>query len=112
MFQNIAEEEKQEDVKVEEAKANKIDIKEILTKTFTKQNILLYIIAFMLSTVNTPFDIAPFGLAIFAATLSNGLPAGIVFIISLIRNSNWTRKWRGINFYISFTCIHSYGTHI
>lgn len=84
MFQNIAEEEKQENIIEDEIVQNKIDIKDILKKIFTKQNIIVYIISFMLSTVSTVNGMAPFGLAIFAATLSNGLPAGIVFIVSLI----------------------------
>lgn len=88
MFQNIVDEEKQEDIIIdEELKTNKIDIdvKEVLKKSFTKQNILIYIISFMLSTVSTSTNrIAPFGIAIFAATLSNGLPAGITFLVTLI----------------------------
>lgn len=84
MFQNIAEEEKAEKVINENFKSTKIDIKDILKKSFTKQNIFVYIISFMLSTVSVVNGIAPFGLAIFAATLANGLPAGIIFIISLI----------------------------
>lgn len=86
MFQNIVEE-KQEKAEKLETKINKldIDIKEVLKKSFTKQNILVYIISFMLSTVSTSVNgIAPFGLAVFAGALSNGLPAGIIFIISLI----------------------------
>ena len=38
----------------------------------------------MVSMVSTVNGIAPFALAIFAATLSNGLPAGVVFVFSLI----------------------------
>ncbi len=87
MFQNIAYEEKKEN-SVEENSENldnlKESKKEVLKKLFTKQNILVYIISFMLSTVSTVNGMAPFGLAIFAAALSNGLPAGIVFIASLI----------------------------
>lgn len=87
MFQNIVEERKEDIVIEDEIKTNKIDIdlKEVLKKSFTKQNIMVYIMSFMLSTVSIKLNgIAPFGLAIFAATVSNGLPAGITFIISLI----------------------------
>ena len=84
MFQNITEEEKQEKAIEEQEWTSKINIKEILSKVFTKQNILVYIISFMVSMVSTVNGIAPFALAIFAATLSNGLPAGVVFVFSLI----------------------------
>ena len=84
MFQNIAEEEKIEKVIQEDVKQEKLKLKDVLKKLFTKQNILVYIISFMLSTVSTVNGMAPFGLAIFAAVLSNGLPAGVVFIISFL----------------------------
>lgn len=88
MFQNIAEEEKQENIIEENEKQGNIDLKSITKKLFTKQNILVYIISFMLSMVSMVNGMAPFGLAIFAATLSNGLPAGVIFIVSLIRKLN------------------------
>lgn len=86
MFQNInvAEEEKDEEVIENENFNQKIDIKAILKKLFTAQNIFVYILSLMLSMVSTVNGIAPFALAIFAAALSNGLPAGVVFIFSLI----------------------------
>lgn len=95
MFQNITEEEKQEKTIEEQEWTSKINIKEILSKVFTKQNILVYIISFMVSMVSTVNGIAPFALAIFAAALSNGLPAGIVFVFSLIGTlirSRWRRN--------------------
>lgn len=85
MFQNITEEEKIENISEEQINQEKINIKRIIRKSFTKQNIIVYIISFMLSTVTAVNGIAPFGLAIFAAVISNGLPAGIVFLVSLIR---------------------------
>lgn len=84
MFQNIAEEKQQEKIREEEIDENKKDIKGMLKQLFTKQNILVYIVSFMLSTVSTASGLAPFGLAIFAATLSNQLPAGIVLLATLI----------------------------
>lgn len=84
MFQNITEEEKIENIAENIKVSEKIDIKEILKKSFTKQNILVYILSLMLGAVSTVNGIAPFGLAIFAASLSNGLPAGLVFVFSLI----------------------------
>jgi len=114
MFQNIVEE-KQENAEVEEIEKNKIDIdvKEILKKSFTKQNILVYIIAFMLSTVSTSSNgLAPFGLAIFAAGLSNGLPAGIIFIVSLIGTAIRNRRRTSINIHINIPCIYRDGINL
>lgn len=89
MFQNIDIEErisKEEEQKF--TQEEKKDIKEILKKMFTVQNTLVYIISFMLSLVSTINGLAPFSMAIFAAVLSNGLPAGVVFAVTLIRNLN------------------------
>lgn len=106
MFQNIAEEEKIDKALEEAVRKDKIDLKEIVKKLFTKQNILVYIISFMLSTVSTSSGIAPFGLAIFAAVLSNGLPAMIVFVMALIRNTYWYRWRRNSNIYINCPCVY------
>ena len=88
MFQNISKESEQEFN--EEIKANKKEeVKEIFKKLFTKQNIILYIITFMVSMVNISsdnvmFSITPFGIAIIAAALSSNMPVGIMYAISLI----------------------------
>jgi len=106
MFQNITEEEKQEKTIEEQEWTSKINIKEILSKVFTKQNILVYIISFMVSMVSTVNGIAPFALAIFAATLSNGLPAGVVFVFSLIGTLIRDRWRRSTYIYIYCTCFY------
>lgn len=88
MFQNISKESEQEFN--EEIKVNKKEeVKEIFKKLFTKQNIILYIITFMVSMVNISsdnvmFSITPFGIAIIAAALSSNMPVGIMYAISLI----------------------------
>ena len=83
MFQNISAEDRPEEKKdVEFNKKDKMKI--IVRDIFTKQNILLYIISFMLSVVNPGIGICPFGFAIFSATCSNGVPAGIIYVITLI----------------------------
>jgi stage II sporulation protein E len=88
MFQNISKESEQEFN--EEIKVNKKEeVKEIFKKLFTKQNIILYIITFMVSMVNISsdnvmFSITPFGIAIIAAALSSNIPVGIMYVISLI----------------------------
>lgn len=86
MFQNIVDVEKEdvtEDVAFEENDKRK-NIRDIIKKIFTKQNILTYILATALSMVSTINGMAPFGLAIFAACISNAYPAGIVYICTLI----------------------------
>ena len=88
MFQNISRDSAvnfHEDVE----KNQKENAKEIMKKIFAGQNLALYIITFMVSMVgfsseNIIFSFVPFGLALIAATLSNGLPIGIMYIISLI----------------------------
>lgn len=52
--------------------------------SFTIQKIVLYILSFMLSTISGISGIAPFGISIFAAVLSNKIPALIVYILTLI----------------------------
>lgn len=83
MFQNISAEDRPEENKdVEFHKESKM--KMIVKEIFTKQNILLYIISFMLSIVNCGIGVSPFGFAIFAAACSNGIPAGIIYVITLV----------------------------
>lgn len=87
MFQNIIDIEKEEN-EINEAifdeNINNKNLKNTLQKLFTKQNILIYIVAFMLSMVSSINGMAPFGLAIFAAALSNIIPIGIVYIVTLV----------------------------
>lgn len=86
MFQNIVDTEKDENVTQNIAfdyDDNKENIN-ILKKLFTKQYILTYIIAFMLSMVSSINGMAPFGLAIFAASLSNAIPTGIIYVVTLV----------------------------
>ena len=87
MFQNIVDVEKEEnqtDTNGFDEKNKKEVIINLLKKLFTKQNILTYIVAFMLSMVSSINGIATFGLAILAAGISNAVPAGVIFILTLI----------------------------
>ena len=52
MFQNIVQEEKEQDVE-EEIVDNKPILKDYLKKLFTKQNILVYILSFMMSGIRS-----------------------------------------------------------
>ena len=49
-----------------------------------KQDIILYVISLMVSMVSFNGNMAPFGLAIFAACCSNRKPVGFVYILTLI----------------------------
>lgn len=87
MFQNIAkdfeytESQENKDVKLDK----KDNMKRVLYNVLTKENIVLYIICFLISTVNFRLDsninLSVFGLAILAAAMSNGIPIGIIYII-------------------------------
>lgn len=88
MFQNITKDPMEnQDIYNEEGK--KVNTKDVLKRLFAKQNIVLYIVTFMISMVgfdnnNLIFSLVPFGLAIIAATLSNNRPIGVMYILSLI----------------------------
>lgn len=55
-----------------------------IKNSFTIQKVVLYILSFMLSTISGINGIAPFAISIFAAVLSNKIPALIVYILTLI----------------------------
>ena len=79
MLQNVS---KNYDVKKE-----KIDYRDVVTRIFKIQNIMVYILTFMMSMVGFGVDtvvLAPFGIAMVAASISNGLPIACVYIASLL----------------------------
>ena len=87
MFQNIAKDFENNQSYYEDVKfKNKNQAKDVLTKIFSKQNIILYFICFVVSLVKFNLGgenlISVFGLAILAAVLSNCIPIGIIFLIS------------------------------
>ncbi len=73
MFQNVIDDSTE---KQEEKIRRKIQIKNL----FTINDIVLYAISFLVSMVGFNKEIAPFGLAIFAAVCSNRVPVGILYI--------------------------------
>ena len=88
MFQNISKDlsDNQNEYNQERIKVNTRDV---LKELFAKQNIILYIVTFLISMVgfNTNsylFSFVPFGLAIIAGALSNNRPIGIMYVLSLI----------------------------
>lgn len=81
MFQNINAEYEDE---IEEVKPNKKEI--ILNKLkeiFKIRNIIYYIMCFGASMIGFGETISPFGLALLAATCSNKMPVGVVYIACL-----------------------------
>lgn len=90
MFQNIAKDFDEKQNSYEEVELEKkITIKNVLKKCFNKQMVLLYIVSFLLSFVSFGIneELAPFGIAIITAILSNCIPIGIVSILVIIGNS-------------------------
>ena len=87
MFQNI-------DVKSRESTVNTTDnnynkgkneiFNSIIGQVFTKQNIVLYIIAFMLSMVSAGDGIVSFSMPFFAAACSNLIPVMFIYVITMI----------------------------
>ena len=80
MFPNI----NIDEIKEDENHKKGIKIKEYLKQSFNIQNIIIYIISFLLSTIEFGGVISPFGLSILAATTSNMLPIGIITIVTSI----------------------------
>lgn len=83
MFQNISGQ-VDEHIEYDEKQYNESKIKLFLASAFSKQKIIIYIISFMLSTIECVNGIAPFGISIFAAVLSNKVPALIVYLLTLL----------------------------
>ena len=81
MFQNIQGQayEKQNNEKVEFDRT--IILKSIIKNTFSLQKVLVYIICFMLSTIECTSGVAPFAIAILAASYSNQIPTLIIYIL-------------------------------
>ena len=94
MFQNIIDEEIEEQKEEINSNKRKINFKEL----FSISDIVLYAISFMVSTVGFGKEFAPFALAIFAATCSNKIPAGFVFVATLLG----TLIGFGVNGFLSY----------
>lgn len=89
MFQNITKDFDKKESQKEDVKLYRIEeIKELVKKFFVKKNIVLYIVSLMVSMVSfggsSSLGLAPFALAIVAATLSNSIPIGLVYILTCI----------------------------
>ena len=60
--------------------------KEILKNLVNVKNVMIYIIAFMISTIGMGQEVSPFSIAIVAASLAGGVPAIMVVIAGLAGN--------------------------
>ena len=88
MFQNVAKDLRDNQNEYEE-ESKKVNAKDVLKKLIAKENIMLYLITFLISMVGFSensliISLSPFGLAIIAGALSNNRPIGIMYVLSLI----------------------------
>ena len=86
MFQNLAESitDRIKKIKVNiEDKAEKIEGK---NRLLLVNNIVIYIIAFLISMMSIKGSITPFALAIFVACCNSNVPAGIVLLVTIVGN--------------------------
>lgn len=82
MFQNVSMDMTEE---YEEVNNNKRNIKNIIKTMVKGQSILLYLLSFMLSCVDgLGLNYSIFAIAIFAAVISNGIPMGVLFVLTMI----------------------------
>lgn len=82
MFQNVSMDMTEE---YQEVNNNKRNIKNIIKTMVKGQSILLYILSFMLSCVNgLGINYSIFAISIFAAVISNGIPVGVLFVLTMI----------------------------
>ena len=89
MFQNITKDSFESQNEYNDVERKKVGTKDVLKRLLAKQNIILYIVTFMISMVGFDnnafiFSLVPFGLAIIAGALSNNRPIGIMYVLSLI----------------------------
>ena len=84
MLQNISKELGYEESSLN--KESKREFYDVSKKIFTKQNITIYLLTILISIVGLGEDalIAPFGIALTAASISAGMPLAMVYVSSLI----------------------------
>jgi len=99
MFQNV----QYEDIGQENNKVQ--NITEIFKNVFTPKNIVLYIIAFMISIVGIGGEVSPFSLSIIAACFSCGIPAFGIIIISIIGNVIGFGATGGVNYILTLLIL-------
>lgn len=80
MFQNVADIPNQNEEVIE--KNNKIYYR--LKEIFKYQNIIIYILTFLMSTLSIKGELMPFGLAIMAACVGESVPIAFVFVSAIL----------------------------
>lgn len=80
MFQNIADAEKQNEQNLRDSSNVIYRLKEI----FKYQNIIIYILTFLMSTLSVKGEFTPFGLAMVAACVGENIPIIGVFIVAIL----------------------------
>ena len=78
MFQNILE--------TENTNENIANKKHILANVIQKKYIFLYIVTFMVSTINMGYSLSPFSLAIIVACISNEIPIIGISLVAVLAN--------------------------
>ena len=100
MFQNVQYEE------VGQEEENKIEnIKNIIKNIFTKKNILIYAITFLISTIGLGGEVSPFSIALVGASFSVGIPAFVIIIISIIGNIVGFGATGGLNYILTILML-------
>lgn len=94
MFQNMV-----DSVDKDYIKNSKLKL--ILKEMFKKNNIIIYILTFLVSSISIKSEIAPFGLAILAACMGTTVPVFMVYIVAGIS----TLFFHGIDGFSSFFYI-------
>ena len=99
MFQNVQYEEIGQE-------NNKMDnLTDIFKNIFTFKNIVLYIIAFMISMVGMGGEVSTFSLSVVAACFSCGIPAFGIIIISIIGNIIGFGATGGVNYILTLLVL-------
>ena len=80
MFQNIAD----MDNHSEELEKNSSNVMYKLKEIFKYQNIIIYVLTFLMSTLSVKGEFAPFGLAMMAACVGETVPIIGVFVVAII----------------------------
>lgn len=100
MFQNVQYEE------VGQEDSNKIEnVTNILKNIFTKKNILIYTITFLVSTIGLGGEVSPFSIALVGASFSAGIPAFGIIIISIIGNIVGFGATGGLNYILTLLML-------
>ena len=86
MFQNLAENLTDRIKKIKVNIENKAENIESKNRLLLINNIVIYIIAFLISMISIKGLVNPFALAIFVACCNSNVPAGIVLIVTIIGN--------------------------